>query len=85
MTKKVLSFEEAYGRLEEILNQMNHSEIALEESLKLFEEADQLIRNCNEKLKGAEQKVETLIKNRTGQLAQDESGTPTTAPFTTVN
>ena len=85
MTKKPQTFEAAYERLEEILQQMNGPQIALEESLKLFEEADELIRTCNSKLKNAETKVETLVKERNGQLAKDASGEPIRQPFTTVN
>ena len=40
------SFESAFERLEQILEKMNTGKTPLDESLKLFEEADQLIRFC---------------------------------------
>ncbi|MDN3504074.1 MAG: exodeoxyribonuclease VII small subunit [Rhabdochlamydiaceae bacterium] len=80
--KSNTSFETAYERLEQILAKMNSSEIALEESLKLFEEADSLIRGCGEKLQGAKQKIEVLIKDRNGNVETSNSGQPQTAPFT---
>ncbi|MEX0961963.1 MAG: exodeoxyribonuclease VII small subunit [Simkaniaceae bacterium] len=58
------SFEKAYERLEIILEILNKGEVPLEDSLKLFEEADQLIKIAGSKLKSAEKKIEMLIKNR---------------------
>jgi len=75
------SFESAFERLEQILEKMNAGKTPLDESLKLFEEADQLIRLCSERLTVAEQKVETLIKTRSNELVIDESQKPKTQPF----
>lgn len=74
----VLSFETAFQRLEEILEKMNSGAISLDESLKLYEEADKLIHVCNKKLISAEKKIETLIKNRKGELVLGEDQKPTT-------
>lgn len=63
MTEEI-SFEKAFERLEEILQKMNEGKVSLDSSLKLFEEADDLITKCSQKLTKAEQKIETLIKNR---------------------
>lgn len=60
------SFEKAYARLEEILQKLNNGECPLEESLKLFEEADSLINAAGKRLVEAEQKIQILIKNRSG-------------------
>lgn len=76
------SFEKAYARLEEILEKMNSETVSLEDALKFYEEADQLILSCNQKLLDAEQKIETLVKNRSGELLLDESGKPLLEPFT---
>ncbi len=80
-TEKEIPFEKAYARLEEILKAMNDSQVSLEDSLKLFEEADGLIRKCNTKLQAAEQKIETLIKGRDGKPAVNEHGELMTKPF----
>ncbi|MBF8263915.1 MAG: exodeoxyribonuclease 7 small subunit [Parachlamydiales bacterium] len=74
------TFESAFERLEQILEKMNTGKTPLDESLKLFEEADQLIRHCSQKLTFAEQKVETLIKNRS-ELVLDDQQKPKTQPF----
>lgn len=75
-----LSFEKAFERLEQILEAMNAGKTPLEESLKLFEESEKLIRNCNSRLLAAEQKIELLIKNRT-ELAVDAEQKPKSEPF----
>ncbi len=81
MTSQELSFEQAYARLEQILERMNSGKVPLEEALRLYEEADTLIRSCNERLSQAEKKVEVLMKNRQGDLALDEQGQPIRQPF----
>ena len=78
------SFEEAYGRLETILEKMNSGKLSLDASLKLYEEADSLISACSSRLNQAEQKIEKLIKNREAQLVLDASGKPQTEPFSSL-
>jgi exodeoxyribonuclease VII small subunit len=82
MSQETLSFEKAFERLEQILSSMNSGKIALEESLKLFEEAEGLIRTCSIRLTTAEQKIEQLIKNK-GELALDAEQRPKAEPFRT--
>lgn len=62
------NFEAAFKRLEAILERMNSNTVSLDESLKLFEEADKLITVCNARLNHAERKIEMLIKTRNGDL-----------------
>jgi len=80
-----LSFEAAYARLEEILEKMNSGKVSLEESLKLYEEADRLITWSNKRLTEAEKKIEILVKNREGDLSLDEKGRPLTQEFVSAN
>ena len=81
MDQKELNYEEAFDRLENILNQMNENQMSLDKSLSNYEEADQLIQKCQKMLKGAERKVETLIKNRDQELLVDEESSPIKEPF----
>jgi exodeoxyribonuclease VII small subunit len=77
-----ISFETSFGRLEEILEKMNSSSISLDESLKLYEEADKLIAICSKRLNDAERKIEILIKNRnSGDLVLGSDQKPTTEDF----
>jgi exodeoxyribonuclease VII small subunit len=80
MTQETLSFEEAFERLEQILEKMSGNKTPLEESLKSFEEAEGLIRACNARLISSEQRIEALIKQR-GQVAVDSTQRPRTEPF----
>lgn len=80
-TEQSLSFETAYARLEEILEKMNSGKVSLEDSLKLYEEADRLINWCSKRLTEAEKKIEILVKNREGDLMVDEQGRPVSQPF----
>ncbi len=80
-TDTPLSFETAYARLEEILEKMNSGKVSLEESLKLYEDADRLIHWCSKRLTDAEKKIEILVKNKDNQLQLDEQGRPQTLPF----
>lgn len=73
-----MNFEDAYKRLEEILEKMNSGKASLDDSLKLYEEADTLIGSCNKRLTEAEKKIETLLKQRSGELVLDEEGAPKT-------
>lgn len=66
-------FEERFGRLEEILEKMNSGKVPLEQSLKLYEEADKLLSSLGEELSNAEKKIEMLVKKRDAE--------PETVPF----
>ncbi len=81
MTKTEPTFEKSFARLEEILEKINTGKITLDESLKLYEEADGLIRSCSKRLADAERKIEILVKERDGSLQLNEEGGPMTQEF----
>lgn len=56
-----LTYEQAYKRLEEIVEKLENGSVPLEESIKLFEEGTKLANFCNSKLNAAEQKFTQLI------------------------
>lgn len=58
---KELTYEQAYKRLEEIVEKLENGSVLLEESMKLFEEGAKLANFCNSKLNAAEQKFTQLI------------------------
>ena len=60
-----ITFEQAMSRLEKIVRELENGEVALEESIKLFEEGVKLSGICSSLLKEAKQKVEILIDNGT--------------------
>lgn len=77
--EKALSYESALQQLEEILDKMNGS-VSLEDSVSLYERADQLLKHCSHKLGEAESKIETLVKNRAGEFALGTDGRPQMQP-----
>ena len=70
--KKEKSFEEAMARLEEIVRSLEVGTAALDDSLGLFEEGIALVKLCNAKLEGAEQKVMLLSKGENGALNETD-------------
>jgi exodeoxyribonuclease VII small subunit len=62
------SFEQSLKRLEAIVDQLEKGDLALEDSLKLFEEGVKLSAACKKELDAAEGKVQVLIKQRDGSL-----------------
>jgi exodeoxyribonuclease VII small subunit len=63
-----VKFEEALARLEEIVKELEGSEVPLETALGLFEEGVRLSKLCHAKLGEAEKKVQVLLRNETGDL-----------------
>lgn len=55
-----MEFEKKLGRLEEIVQKMEKGDLALDESLKLFEEGIKLSRECQARLTDAEAQVKKL-------------------------
>lgn len=75
------SFEQAYGRLEKILELLNTGVVSLEESLTLYEEANSLLISCSKELQSAEKKIQMLKKSRSGELQRDENQEPIVEAF----
>jgi exodeoxyribonuclease VII small subunit len=77
------SFETALKQLEEIVQRLEKGELALEESLKLYEDGIRLSRLCHAKLEEAEGRIEQLVKDARGGLVADREGKPRSVPFPT--
>ena len=61
-----LSFESAYGRLEQIVKALEDPVTTLDDTLLLYSEGIELIRLCNKKLDDAEQKITILGEKNNG-------------------
>ena len=64
MAKDTKTFEQAVERLEEIVRSLEAGKAGLDETLRLYEEGIALVRECNEKLDGAEQRIRTLTAQK---------------------
>jgi exodeoxyribonuclease VII small subunit len=76
-----MEFEAAFKRLEEILEKMQSQNPNLDESIKMYEEADKLIQLCNKNLAKAEKKIEVIQKSRDGSIEVDANEKPILANF----
>ncbi len=63
-----MTFEEAMKRLESIVELLGEGNLALDDSLKIFEEGMGLCRFCNKELDEAEFKVEKLMEKEGGEI-----------------
>lgn len=55
------TFEESMARLEQIVRAMERGDVALEESLKLFQEGTELVRSCQKLLDDAQLQVKKIM------------------------
>lgn len=55
------TFEESMARLEQIVRAMERGDVALEESLKLFQEGTELVRSCQKLLEDAQLRVKKIM------------------------
>ncbi len=58
-----MNFEESLLELENIVEKLENGQLSLDESLVLFEKGIKLVKECNTRLKNAQQKVEKLIES----------------------
>ena len=72
MNGKNASFEQNMARLEQIVRAMERGEVALEESLKLFQEGTELVRACNQLLDQAQLQVKKIMTAPDGTPVEEE-------------
>ena len=61
MSGENTSFEASMTRLEQIVRAMERGDVSLDESLKLFQEGTDLVRNCNRLLDEAQLQVKKIM------------------------
>lgn len=62
-----MSFENALKELEQIVEQLERGDVALEESIRIYERGASLKSHCLNKLKNAKLKVEQIVLNQNGE------------------
>jgi exodeoxyribonuclease VII small subunit len=65
-----LPFEKALAELEAIVQRLEHGDVALEESIKIYERGEALKRRCEALLADAEMRVEKITRDK-GRLATE--------------
>ncbi len=66
--EKEMNFEKALAELEQIVGKLEKGNLALNESLALFEKGVKLTRFLRAELDKAEKKIEILLKDEKGEL-----------------
>ena len=72
MNQNNLTFEQSMQRLEQIVRAMERGDVALEESLKLFQEGTDLVRSCNQLLDEAQLQVKKIMTAPDGSPVEED-------------
>jgi exodeoxyribonuclease VII small subunit len=78
MEQEKLTFEEALGRLEKIVSQIETGKVSLDQSIEKYAEGVALIKQCRSILESAEKKIQLLAKDQ--GMALEVSGELEDAP-----
>lgn len=65
------TFEQSMTRLEQIVRAMERGDVALEESLKLFQEGTELVRSCQKLLDEAQLQVKQIMTAPDGSPVEE--------------
>ena len=72
MMRENMSFEQRMQRLEQIVRAMERGDVALDESLKLFQEGTDLVRSCAKLLDDAELQVKKVMTAPDGSPVMED-------------
>ena len=72
MSKENATFEANMQRLEQIVRAMERGDVALEESLKLFQEGTELVRACGKLLDEAQLQVKKIMTAPDGSPVEED-------------
>ena len=66
------TYEESMARLEQIVRAMERGDVALDESLKLFQEGTELVRSCQKLLDDAQLQVKKIMTVPDGSPVEED-------------
>ncbi len=69
---KAMSFEQALDALEKIVVDLERGDVALDQSIRIYERGEALKAHCDRLLKAAEDRVEKIRLSRDGKPAGTE-------------
>ena len=72
MNQENQTFEASMARVEQIVRAMERGDVALEESLKLFQEGTELVRNCQKLLDDAQLQIKKIMTAPDGSPVEEE-------------
>ena len=72
MSKESMNFEQSMARLQQIVRAMERGDVALEESLKLFQEGTQLVQQCSKQLDDAQLQIRQVMTAADGSPVMED-------------
>ena len=72
MNQENQTFEASMARLEQIVRAMERGDVALDESLKLFQEGTELVRNCQKLLDDAQLQIKKIMEAEDGSPVEED-------------
>lgn len=72
MNQQNQTFEASMSRLEQIVRAMERGDVALEESLKLFQEGTELVQRCSKLLDDAQLQIQKVMAGVDGNPVMEE-------------
>jgi len=72
MNPQSQTFEASMTRLEQIVRAMEQGDVPLEESLKLFQEGTELVKNCQKLLDEAQLQVKKIVTAVDGSPVEED-------------
>ncbi|MSP11973.1 MAG: exodeoxyribonuclease VII small subunit [Chloroflexi bacterium] len=76
MSGDELTFEQAFARLQEVIDELEQEQIPLEESLALYDQGMMLLQHCTTLLDGAELRVRQILPGLPGLPGNVETDFP---------
>jgi exodeoxyribonuclease VII small subunit len=61
-------FETKLAQLETVVERLEHGDLSLDESVRLFEQGMKLSQACKEELEQAEGRIQVLVETRAGNM-----------------
>ena len=65
-----ITFEQSMKKLEQIVQELESTDLPLEKAIKKFEEGIQLSKLCSEKLDETEKKITLLLQDQKGNVSE---------------
>ena len=72
MNEENMTFEQSMQRLEQIVRAMERGDVALDESLKLFQEGTELVQTCTKLLDDAQLQIKKVMTAADGSPVMED-------------
>ena len=67
-----LSFEQALGALEDIVQKLESGDVPLDKSIELYERGEALRKHCQARLDSARQRIEKIVADQSGKPTETQ-------------